>query len=134
MREQDVAEVLASGHTDLHAALAQSVGLSAWCLTATINGELAAIFGVAPIGSMLNPTGVPWLLGTDLVPKHRRIFARLSRTYIARMLAAFPYLTNTVHSKNTVAVRWLKAVGFELQPAHTNPLTGEPFNTFTMSR
>ena len=134
MREQDVAECLAAGVTDLRAAVATGVKRSARCWAAFVDGELACIFGVAPMGTMLNPVGVPWLLGTDLIPKHRRIFARLSRPYIAQMLAAFPHLTNAVHAKNTVAVRWLKAMGFELQPAHAHPATGEPFHVFTMSR
>ena len=134
MRAQDVAEVRAAGREDLHEAVAQSVRVSAWCHAVHVDGELACIFGVAPRGTLLNPVGVPWLLGTDLIPKHRRIFARLSRPYIAQMLAAYPHLTNAVHAKNTVAVRWLKAVGFALQPAHAHPATGEPFHVFTMGR
>lgn len=134
MRAQDVAELHAAGHSDVHEAVARGVRVSEWCLACHVDGELACIFGVAPLGSLLNPAGAPWMLGTELVPKHRRIFARLSRDYIDRMLAAYPRLVNAVHSRNTVAVRWLKAVGFELHPVHAHPATGEPFHFFTISR
>ena len=102
MREQDVVEVRACGRTDLHAAIAEQVRRSAMCWACFVDGELAAIFGCAPGGSMLDPTGVPWLLGTDLIPKHRRIFVRVSPPYIARMLAAFPRLSNAVHAGDNV--------------------------------
>ena len=134
MREQDVAEVRACGHTDLHAVIADGVKRSTLCWSCFVDGELAAIFGCAPGGTMLDPTGVPWLLGTDLIPKHGRIFVRVSPPYIARMLAAFPRLSNAVHAENTVAVRWLRKVGFHLHPAVPVGPHGAPFHIFEMER
>lgn len=133
MRAQDVAEVRAAGHTDMHAVIASSIARSTMCWACYVDGQLAAIFGCAPFGSALDSRGVPWLLGTDLIPKHRRTLMRHARRYIARMLAAYPALINTVHAENTVAVEWLRHMGFHLEPAA--PIhTGAMFHVFTMSR
>lgn len=133
MRQQDVDEVLAAGHTDLRAVIEDGIKRSPMCWAAFVDGELACIFGCAPLGTLLNPVGVPWLLGTDVIQRHRRIFVRQSRPYIARMLASFTHLINAVHAENTVAVRWLRSVGFTLAPAA--PIhTGAMFHTFTMDR
>lgn len=133
MRQQDVDEVHAAGHTDLLAVINDGIARSLMCWACYVDGELAAIFGCAPMGTMLDPRGVPWLLGTDLIPKHRRIFVRESRPYIAQMLAAYPTLMNAVHADNVVAVTWLRKMGFHLEPAA--PVhTGAMFHVFTMSR
>lgn len=133
MRAQDVAEVRAAGHTDLPPVIEDGIKRSAMCWSAYVDGELACIFGCAPAGTLLNPIGIPWLLGTDVMQKHRRIFVRQARPYIAQMLAAYPTLMNAVHAENTVAVRWLRSVGFKLAPAA--PIhTGAMFHVFTMTR
>lgn len=133
MREADVAEVRAGAHEPLDA-LTVSVERSAvtWC--ATVNGVPAALFGVAPMGSVLDPRGAPWFLGTDAVPRSRRALASLTPRYITQMLDAFPHLINCVHSRNTVAVEWLEHVGFTLGDTFDHPVTGEPFTVFEMRR
>ena len=130
LRRQDRVELNAAGHTDHRAVIAEGVARSAWSLTALIDDRVACIFGVAPIGSMLDPRGVPWMLGTDLVPKNRRALARLAPGYIRLMLRDYPHLLNIVHAHNTVAVGWLKRIGFALHPAHDQ--NGQPFHLFEM--
>lgn len=131
MRAADVAEVHAGDHTPLEA-LRLSVERSAMTWCATVDGVPAALFGVAPIGGVLDPRGAPWLLGTDAVPASRRALTSLTPRYIAQMLDAFPHLINCVHSRNTVAVAWLKHVGFTLGDTFDHPVTGEPFTVFEM--
>lgn len=133
MRQQDVDEVHAAGHADLLTVIEEGIRCSTMCWACHVDGELAAIFGCAPMGTLLDPRGCPWLLGTDLIPRHRRIFVRESRPYIAAMLAAYPSLINAVHADNTVAVSWLRKMGFHLEPAA--PVhTGALFHVFSMSR
>ena len=134
MRDQDVAEVLAAGYADTRTPVAEGVQRSVMCWTCRVDGKLAAIFGLAPFGGMLSDTGVPWLLGTDEVPRHRRILARVARPYIARMLAQTPRLMNVVHADNTVAVRWLARMGFKLSPAAPAGPHGALFHSFEMTR
>lgn len=134
LRAQDRDELDAAGMPDHRRAVAESVARSEWCKTAFVDGELACIFGLARGGSLLSPFGVPWMLGTDAVPRHRRVLARLAPVYIRTMLRTYPHLANTVHARNTVAVQWLKRVGFTFGQEFLHPATGEPFILFEMHR
>lgn len=130
LREQDRAELDAAGHPDHLQTIRASVSMSDWCRTATVGGEVACIFGVAPMGGLLDPRGAPWMLGTDLVPQNRRALARRTPGYIRAMLQMYPHLLNTVHARNTLAVRWLARAGFTLHAPHDH--NGEPFQLFEM--
>lgn len=134
LRDQDQAELNAGGHHDHARVIQQSIDRSTLCWTVRVGGEMAAVFGVAPLGTALDPRGVPWMLGTDLVPRHRRILARLAPGYIQQMLKAYPHLLNQVHANNSVATRWLRKMGFVLQPPTPIPPYGELFHLFEMRR
>ena len=131
MRAADIEEVRASGHEPFDA-LQRSLAVSAMAWCAEVKGMPAALFGVAPLGAALDPRGAPWFVGTDAVPRSRRALAALTPRYIAQMLGAFPHLINCVHSRNTVAVAWLKRSGFVLGTTFDHPATGEPFTVFEM--
>jgi len=134
LRAQDRAELDAAGWTDYAAALDVATKTSRWSRTALINGELACIFGCAEHGSLLTPNGVPWLLGTDVLPRHRRVLQHYAKRYIAAMLQEYPRLYNAVHAENTVALHWLKRLGFRVHPAIPVPPNGAMFHTFEMTR
>lgn len=125
LRRQDVAELHALGFSNLHHVVHYCVHESEWAWAARIDGTLVCIFGVSP-------EGAPWMLGTDLVKTHRRNLAREAPRYIRLMLKDHPRLINRVHAANTVAVAWLRRVGFTLHPATPEP-NGEMFHTFEMS-
>lgn len=130
LRAQDRAELDACGQYNHLEAIRRSVESSRWSFAVRVDGGLAAIMGVSPAGTLLSPIGVPWMLGTDLVPKHRRTLATLAPEYIRRMMREFPVLMNLVHARNTVSVRWLKHVGFTLRdPVPVGPYD-EPFHVF----
>ncbi len=134
LRDQDQAELLAAGYPDFHAIIAESVERSDWSVTALVDGQLACIFGVSAAGTLLAPYGAPWMLGTDLVPRHRRVLSRQAPRYIHEMLRSYPTLRNLVHAENTVAVGWLRHVGFTVHAPIPHPATGLPFHVFEMSR
>lgn len=134
LRAQDRAELDAAGWSDHRQALEESVARSRWTLVALIDGEPACVFGCAEYGTLLAPSGVPWLLGTEAVARHRRVLQRWAPRYIEAMLQEYPRLFNAVHADNTVAVRWLKRLGFTLHPARPAPPTGAPFHVFEMIR
>lgn len=134
MRDQDVAELHAAGHTDLLHVVKDSVAGSTWARTVVVDGELAAIVGFRDVSTMLVSTCQPWMLGTELVPRHKRALARLAPRYIAAMLELYEVLQNVVHARNTVAVGWLRHVGFTIHPPTSHPLTGEPFCLFNRTR
>ena len=133
MRAADVAECMALGERDLVDVLTDGVRRSVWSRTVLIDGIPACILGVAPHGALLTATtGVPWMLGTDLVPRNRRALIRTAPLYIDDMLRTFSHLLNYVHADNTLAVRWLRRVGFTLHDAQPVGVNGAMFHRFEM--
>jgi hypothetical protein len=131
LRLADFAECLAYGHPDMAASLESCVRRSLLCWSGFVDGELAAILGVAPI-NMVCGIGSPWMLGTDVLDAHSRVLVRRTPEYIAKMLNAFPHLVNFVHAENHTSVRWLRRLGFTLYPAQPYGARGEPFHPFEM--
>ncbi len=131
LRPADLAECTAYGHPDLAASIADNARRSLLCWTAFVDGELAAILGVAPL-NILGGIGSPWMLGTPVLDRHARILVRESRVYIARMLTAFPHLVNFVHAENATSVRWLRRLGFTLHEPVPYGAKGELFHPFEM--
>lgn len=133
MRAADIAECNAMGERDLVDVLRTGVRSSVWSHTVLIDDVPACILGVAPHGSLLTATsGVPWMLGTDLVTRHRRAFIRTAPAYIEKMLGTFSHLLNYVHAENVQAVRWLRRAGFTLHPAVQAGPYGAMFHLFEM--
>ena len=128
LREGDAAELAALGigkDAGLRAALARAV----WAETYLIDGEPAAIVGLGR-SALAGGHGVPWLLTSPTVERHRKLFLRESRRQVARMLAEVRPLVNWVHADYRRAVRWLAWLGFELDPPL--PLNGAPFRRFRL--
>ena len=131
LRAADQAECQAYGRPDIAAGIEVSVRRSVLCWSGWVDGELAAILGVAPV-NVLTGIGSPWMLGTPVLDRHSRVLVRSTPEYIARMLKAFPHLVNFVHAKNTTSVRWLRRLGFTLHEAVPYGALGEPFHPFEM--
>lgn len=131
LRPSDLAECQAYGQPDIAAGIEASVRRSVLCWTALVDGEVAAILGVAPL-NILTGMGSPWMLGTPLVDRYQRVLVRKTPEYIARMLKAFPHLVNFVHARNTTSVRWLRRLGFTLHEVVPYGPLGEPFHPFEL--
>lgn len=131
LRAADLAECQAYGRPDIEASIQASVDRSVLCWSGFVDGELAAILGVAPV-NLLTGVGSPWMLGTPVLDRHQRVLVRSTPEYIARMLKAFPHLVNFVHAKNTTSVRWLRRLGFTLHEAVPYGALGEPFHPFEL--
>ena len=87
-------------------------------------GTVGAMFGVVPGGSP--GVGTPWLLHTEGFlrrPRERRQFIIESLGYIMGFHREYPLLCNLVSRENKVTIRWLKWLGFVLEPtAHPDIL------------
>lgn len=132
MRQADIDELTALGIQDFVECVRGSVARSVFAYTIEADGEIVAIMGVAPALGLFDAIGLPWMLGTDLVRRHQRVLMRACRPYIQRMLRAYPHLFNVVHAENHTAKRWLKRVGFTLQPAEPFGPHGAMFHRFDM--
>lgn len=131
LREADREEVIAQTGRDPSEAIAHSIAMSSPCWTARIDGELAAIFGCAPV-SLIGPIGMPWLLGTPVLDRHPRAVISYSRPYLAVMFDAYPQMLNWVDARNERSIRWLKALGFRFHDAAPHGPLGLPFHRFDM--
>lgn len=110
MRDGDVAECMALGGLTPRQALDQSLASDGLRWTGLLDGEPAAIFGVVPV-TLMGGSGVAWLLGTPLMLKHWRTFARQSKPLLRELLDHYDVLLNVVHVDNRVALRWLAWTG-----------------------
>jgi hypothetical protein len=91
------------------------------------------MLGIAP-QSLLADRAIIWLLGTEGIRKAGCRFARLCRPYIQLFLEYYPVLENWVDSRYTVAVRWLKWCGADMEPAKPFGPDGVPFHHFEFRR
>ena len=110
LREQDKEELkLASGDEPLEA-LIYSLNASEEC-NAIIddNDNIVGLFGVAPVDEL---TGSPWLLGAEGIKDIKQEFLEGCSSWITEVQERHPILLNYVHKDNTVAIRWLRWLGF----------------------
>jgi len=113
MRAEDKAEVLAMGQEPLEA-LQESVDGSAEAFTWWLGDDIVAMAGVVP-ESTIGPTARAWMLGGDLIPRHRRYFLRESRRVVDRWQEGWPVLWNLVDNEYRAALRWVEWLGFTLR-------------------
>jgi len=123
-------ERLLGQHDPLEPLLASVHGArEAW--TGRADGEIVCMWGVCP-ATLIGPTGIPWLLGSDLVPLHRKAFLRENKRWVAHALDLFPLLRNVVDARYAEAIRWLRWLGFTLHAPRAMGVHGEDFIPFTM--
>lgn len=130
-RAADVAELWAAARLTPEGAMRIGLPLSPLAWTGFVGDDTVCMFGVTPV-SLLGGVGAPWLIGTEHVERYQMAFLRHSRPMVAAMLQRFPLLINHVDARNTVAVRWLRWLGFAMaEPAPYGPF-GVPFRKFEM--
>ena len=129
MREADRVEIWASHNQTPENSVFEGVEISDYVSIALINGEPAALFGLV-ITNILASTGVPWLLGTNLMDDHKRVIVRYAHILTQQMNSKCHNLVNYVHTKNRKSIRLLKAVGFTVDDAAPYGVEGELFHMF----
>lgn len=129
LRIEDAAELAAFGLTK-DEAVACSLTRSLWAETYLIDGVPAAIVGLGR-SALVGGHGVPWALTGPACERHRKRFLLESRRQVARMRAEAAPLVNYVHAEHRRAIRWLRWLGFTLEPAV--PLARGWFHRFTLT-
>ena len=132
MCQRDRDECWAAGHRTPLEAIKESFHASPNAKMGLYKGRVICMYGVAEI-SILSNIGVPWLLGTDEIEEHAKYFLRQNRYYMNDIKKKYSYLFNFVDARNTVAIRWLKWLGFrvgETQPFGPDDM---PFHKFEMN-
>ena len=128
MRLQDVDEVKASHGWEPLKALEESFRLSQECNSIIHkDGSVVGMFGVSDQGVY----AMPWLLGADKMLETRHEFVPPAKAWVNEMSVQHPLLFNFVHEKNTIAIKWLKSLGFEfIRNFKEYGLGKEPFIQF----
>lgn len=140
MRPEDAAEVFASSGKGPHAALVDSIERSDGALALLFDGEVAAMWGVAPVPGTA-PTllggplvGVVWLLTGAAVSRRRNTFLRLCRPAVRGLLRRYPVLVNAIDARYQVAVRWARWLGFRVDEPVPFGFEGRPFHFISLRR
>ncbi|MCK0554655.1 hypothetical protein KFO32_16565 [Pantoea ananatis] len=133
VRQADIEEFESGWSMTPTQVLEYGLNRSAFCWAGLIDGEVVAVFGVTP-ASILTGYGTPWLIASDKLETHSRVFIRHSRPLLAGILESFPRLENYVDARNIAAKQWLHWLGFKLdEPAPAGP-NGMLFHRFTLER
>ena len=116
MRADDVREIWCSSKSRPLMALKSSFFLCPNAKTIMVDDKPAAIFGINRL-SVLNDTGIPWLLGTPKLEGISYKFVKYSRIYLQKMSKDFARLENHVDARNTASIKWLRWLGFDIMEA-----------------
>jgi hypothetical protein len=133
LRDADKNEITASsGPNHVTAILYSILSSDAWtvCLP---DGTPICIYGV---GDDTVGGGIPWMIGTDEMIKHRKALIRDARKWIDTKHDEFPVLHNYVDGRNTSHIKWLHHMGFAVSdiPEYIGHDPEVPFHSFYRSR
>ena len=131
MRPLDRQEVEASSGAGWRRELEHGLATSVLPFAAEDDDGLAALFGVKPLG-LLSDAGQPWMLGTTRMAAHGRSLGLISRRYIAEASRSFALLTNYVDARNAPSIRFLRWLGFTIEPARPFGAGRLPFHRFEL--
>lgn len=96
--------------------------------TALLEERPVAIFGCTPQEGF----AAPWLLGTPELEKIGKTLVHFGRVYTDVWAGEYGQLHNLVHAENTVAIRWLEAIGYHVSPIATpQGANNEPYRLFS---
>lgn len=131
IRQADRDELEGALQISLSDSLAEGLAQCCKASKIVVGNKIVAIFGDSRHDGMI---GVPWLVSTIHVERHRRAFLRVCKPEVQEMLTRHEVLVNYVDVRNTVAIRWLAWLGFNFgEPEPYGPL-GMPFKPFWMKR
>jgi len=133
LRPEDREEVLASHGTTREALqLGFDESEECWTIIVTDTDEIAGIYGLSEHDKTM---AVPWLLTTSAIKKVWLPFLRGSRKWVEEANQKYPLLTNAVDADYTVAINWLRFVGFTFIKKHEKWGVGnKPFLEFVRIR
>lgn len=134
LRKSDREEVTAALGLDPDIGLQKAFELSVLSWAAFWNGAPFLLFGASSF-STLSRTGVPWLIGTDVIDNNLSASLAVMRQtpkYLDILKSTFSFLENYVDARHTQAIRWVKAFGFTVEPPEIYGVGKLPFHRFWM--
>lgn len=110
---------------ELRDSVARSVNPRAY----VVNDRVVAMFGDIKHDDRI---GVPWLISTTEVAKHRRAFLVECDREVAAMRQRHQVLINYTDARYVKALRWLRWLGFQMHEAVPYGVNGELFHPMTL--
>lgn len=130
LRLCDIMEIEASSDETPTEIIRRSIAASPQCWTVCHEDRPVFVIGCAALPN--DPRGCPWLLATDEVYRFPGALTRLTKGYVAEMMARWPGLLNFVDERNVASVRWLARIGFTVEEPIPAGRRGELFHPFHM--
>ena len=127
IRKADVDELNAITDMDVMDAILVSIEMSDpdFLFSARSGEKLLAIGGC-------NIYGQPWMVSTKHIFNYKKSLSKYAKCWVRMMLGKYRKLQNTVDSRNTKSIAWLKSIGFEFTGTVEHK-PGFPFLIFEMS-
>lgn len=133
LREEDAAEMMASHGLQPLEGLQLALHLSIVSKVILDGKRVVALLGVAPVASP-EGAGSIWLLGGKLVKRLPVAFTRTCAEVLRQLVESFDVLLNMVWTQNKQALRWVKALGFEVGEPVPFGVAGLPFHPIRFTR
>lgn len=131
LRECDRLEMEASSGADLETALRTSINLSDQPFAGWAGDKLVCLFGAVRL-SIMSDIASPWCLGTTQMARNAAEVIRHTRSWVEWVREDFPKLSNYVDARNRASIRWLRGIGFTIDPPIPFGVSGLPFHHFHM--
>ena len=131
VRRADAEEVWAASRSTPEEALLRGLEYSLDPRAGLVDGTVACVFGVGQV-TLASDWGIPWMLASPEVERHARAFLRLNLAYVREIRGQYRVLLNFVDARNTMALRWLRWLGFRVLPAVPFGADDLPFHPFNM--
>lgn len=127
IRPEDAAEMMASHGLEPIAGLQMAVR-STPEPKAVMDGErVVALFGVLPVDSA-ERTASAWILTGRLAKRFPVAFMRTMTEELRKLAEVWAVLFNMVSAQNASALRWVRALGFEVLEPVPFGVSGQPFH------
>jgi len=110
LREADLREIEAAGHSDPYRALSSSSEGSLVLVGVDEEDVAQLIFGVGP--GPVEGLGIVWMMASDTIKEYWVQVLRETHPWVQRIGAGYKALANMVHADNKLHIRWLKWSGF----------------------
>lgn len=113
LREADRREIAAATGRPALAVLRQGIAESDPCYAMVMGvRKVAGVFGVVP-DHHRPESGRVWLLGSDILSRHRFALFRLSGPWMQHLHQRYRILWNYVDTRNQLHIRWIHLCGFQ---------------------
>lgn len=129
LRQSDLIEIEALlGEGTAEYGLTHSVRVASFANAVQLSGEVIALYGYRKHAGIC---GVPWFVGSPAVSKYPLELMSTSRWMLKHAADhGVQLLGNYVYAENHTSIRWLKRLGFTIDPAAPYGVCGRSFSYF----